>query len=166
MLSLSSPLAMSFSRRSPEEFQWKISPVRISSHLLCVLSFAWEIGHDPSINIVSRSINKHISRSWIQHKSAPWSLVVYVAWKHKMLHEVKLHDVVGRHQEIYSKKERWGIQFCIWLRPRAAHVMRASFARDEIINSLRENHTTLLKNRSAIKNISLKWVSSQISGLR
>ena len=63
MLSLSSPLAMSFSRRSPEEFQWKISPVRISSHLLCVLSFAWEIGHDPSINIVSRSINKHISRS-------------------------------------------------------------------------------------------------------
>ena len=131
MLSSSSSLSMSFNRRSPEEFQWKISPVKISSHL-CVLSFAWEIAHDSTTNIVSWSINKHISPSWIQRKSAPWSLVVYVAWKHKMLHDLKLHDLVGRHQEIYSKKER--IQFCNWLRPRAVHVLRTCFLRHEIIN--------------------------------
>ena len=52
-----------------------------------------------------------------------------------MLHHVTLHDVIGRHQAIYSKKkERWVIQFCSWLRPRAVHVLRA---RDEVINSPR-----------------------------
>ena len=51
-----------------------------------------------------------------------------------MLHHVTLLDVTGRHQAIYSKKkERWGIQFCSWLRLRAVHVLRA---RDEVINSL------------------------------
>ena len=51
-----------------------------------------------------------------------------------MLHHVTLHDVIGRHQAIYSKKkERGGIQFCSWLRLRAVHVLRA---RDEVINSL------------------------------
>ena len=51
-----------------------------------------------------------------------------------MLHHVTLHDVIGRHQAIYSKKkERWGVQFCSWLRLRAVHVLRA---RDEVINSL------------------------------
>ena len=48
-----------------------------------------------------------------------------------------------RTPSIYSEKERsiylWRIAFCIWLRPRAVHVMHARFARDEIINSLREN---------------------------
>ena len=46
------------------------------------------------------------------------------AWKHKMLHDLTLHDVIV------------GI-FCSWLRPRAVHVLRARFARDEITNSLR-----------------------------
>ena len=32
----------------------------------------------------------------------------------------------------------WGIEFCISLRPRAVYVIRARFACDEIINSLRE----------------------------
>ena len=31
---------------------------------------------------------------------------VHVAWKHKMRHDVTLHDVIGGHQAIYSKKER------------------------------------------------------------
>ena len=33
----------------------------------------------------------------------------------------------------------WSLEICIWLRPRAVYVMRARFARDEIINLLREN---------------------------
>ena len=31
---------------------------------------------------------------------------VHVAWKHKMLHDVMLHDVIGGYQAIYSKKKR------------------------------------------------------------
>ena len=34
---------------------------------------------------------------------------VCVAWKHKMLHDVTLHNVIGRHQAytcIHSKKDR------------------------------------------------------------
>ena len=31
---------------------------------------------------------------------------VYVAWKHKMFHDVTLHDVIGGHQAICSKKEK------------------------------------------------------------
>ena len=31
---------------------------------------------------------------------------VRVAWKHKMLRDVTLHDVIGGHQAIYSKKKR------------------------------------------------------------
>ena len=35
------------------------------------------------------------------------------------------------------------IKFCIWLRPRAVHVMEVRFARDEIINSIREDNPSI-----------------------
>ena len=51
---------------------------------------------------------------------------VYVAWKRKMLHDVGLHDVIGGHQAYIHRKRLihlWRIEFCIWLRPRAVHVI-------------------------------------------
>ena len=47
---------------------------------------------------------------------------------------VMLHDFIGGHQAIYSKKERkkerkMGHPICSWLRPRAVHVLRKARAR-------------------------------------
>ena len=76
---------------------------------------------------------------------------VYVAWKQKML-----HDVIGGHQAIYSKKERkkekrWGIQFCSWLRPRTVHVLRKARARrDYKLSSLGK---IFLNTRKAISRL-------------
>ena len=62
-----------------------------------------------------------------------------------MLHDVALHDVICEHQAYVQRKKDlfiYGacIAFCIWLRPHEVHVMHARFAREEIINSLRENN--------------------------
>ena len=58
---------------------------------------------------------------------------VYVAWKRKML-----HDVIGGHQAyIHEKIDLWRIKFCRWVRPRAVNRLRARYARDDIIKSLR-----------------------------
>ena len=71
-----------------------------------------------------------------------------------MLHHVTLHDVFGRHQAIYSnKKERWVIQFCSWLRPRAVHVLRA---RDEVINSLRSAPRASLRSEGLLQSVIFK----------
>ena len=50
-----------------------------------------------------------------------------------------------KHIFIERKIYLWGIDLCIWLRPHAVHVMRARFARDEIVNSLRENQKLIHK---------------------
>ena len=64
-----------------------------------------------------------------------------------MLH-VTLHDVIGRHKAIYSKKkERWGIQFCSWLRLRA---------RDEVINSLRSAPRASLRSEGLLQSVIFK----------
>ena len=55
-----------------------------------------------------------------------------------MRHDVALHDVINGHLA-YIQREK-DIAFYIWLRPRAVNVMHARSARDEIINSLRENY--------------------------
>ena len=46
------------------------------------------------------------------------------------------------------------IAFCIWLRPHAVHVMHARFARDKVINSLRENN---LPTPGYVLKIKHKW---------
>ena len=39
----------------------------------CSVSFVWEIARDsPIVNIVSQTMNKQISFSWIKHENAPW----------------------------------------------------------------------------------------------
>ena len=49
-----------------------------------------------------------------------------------------LHDAIGRHQaSIHEKIDLSRIEFCSSLRPRAVSRLRARFARDEIIKSLR-----------------------------
>ena len=80
-------------------------------------------------------MNKHIKTLVIGGK-------VYVAWKRKML-----DDVIGGHQEyIHEKIYLWRIELCSWLGPRAVSRLRARFARDEIIKSLRsEQYNTLFK---------------------
>ena len=40
---------------------------------------------------------------------------------------------------------------CIWLRPRAVHVMHARFARDEIINSLREKKLLKMTVKNCVR---------------
>ena len=46
-----------------------------------------------------------------------------------------------RTPSIYSRKDLWRSEFCSWLRPRAVSRLRACFAFDEIIKSLRSrNH--------------------------
>ena len=58
---------------------------------------------------------------------------VYVAWKRKML-----HDVIGGYQAYIQRKiYLLRLEFGSWLRPRAASRLRARFARDKIIKSLR-----------------------------
>ena len=68
-------------------------------------------------------------------KTCPWlsrqSLRCLVTWKRKMLHDVRRHDVIAGHHIFI---DLWGLEFCIWLRPRTVHVMRPRY---EIINSLR-----------------------------
>ena len=58
------PLAMNFSRCSPQEFRWKILAGEDFQPLACCacfsVSFAWEIARGSLIeNIVSRTIEKH-----------------------------------------------------------------------------------------------------------
>ena len=44
-----------------------------------------------------------------------------------MLHDVALRDVIGGHQAyIHRKIYLYGTEFCISLRPRTVHVMRAT----------------------------------------
>ena len=75
-------------------------------------SFAWEIVRDsPMVN----------------------GGKVYVAWKREMLHDV----IDGYQAYVHEKIYLWRIEFCSWLRPRAVSRLRARFARDEIIKSLR-----------------------------
>ena len=58
---------------------------------------------------------------------------VYVAWKHKML-----HDVIGGYQAYIQRKIYvLHLEFGSWLRPRVVCRLRARFARDKIIKSLR-----------------------------
>ena len=58
---------------------------------------------------------------------------VYVAWKRKML-----HDVIGSYQAYIQRKfYLLRLEFGSWLRPRAVSRLRARFARDKIIKSLR-----------------------------
>ena len=60
----------------------------------CV-SFAWEIVCDsPMVNIDSQMMNKHIKSALVIGGE------VYVAWKHKML-----HDIIGRYQA-YIQREK------------------------------------------------------------
>ena len=47
-------------------------------------------------------------------------------------------------KNIYSWKDWWRIEFCSWLRPRQVSRLRARFARDEIIKSLRSRRRALL----------------------
>ena len=69
------------------------------------------------------------------------------------------------HIFIERKIYLWCIEFCIWLRPRVVHVMHARFARDEIINSLRENKTgtSLDDDASKSNNWLDQWQSSTLS---
>ena len=69
-----------------------------------------------------------------------------------------LHDVKGGHQAyIHEKIDLWRIEFCSWLRPRAVRRLRARFAGDEIIKSLRSpnNYSPqvqfILLNKTALK---------------
>ena len=51
---------------------------------------------------------QHMSLSWIIRENAlVINCKVYVAWKRKMLYDVALHEVIGRHQE-YIHKEIYG----------------------------------------------------------
>ena len=68
-----------------------------------------------------------------------------------------LHDVIGGNQAIYSKKERkkerLGIQFCSWLKPRAVHVLRKARARrDYKLSSLRKIFLNTRKAISRVRN--------------
>jgi len=49
-----------------------------------------------------------------------------------MLHDVTRHDIIAGHQACII--DLWGLEFCIWLRPRTVLVMRARY---EIMNLLR-----------------------------
>ena len=58
---------------------------------------------------------------------------VYVAWKRKML-----NDVTGAYQAYIQRKIYiLRLEFGSWLRPRAVSRLRARFARDKMIKSLR-----------------------------
>ena len=74
----------------------------------CV-SFAWEIVRDsPIVNFVSQTMNKHIKTLVIGGK-------VYVAWKHKML-----HDVIGGHQAYIQRKKD------LFLKPRISQLAKTT----------------------------------------
>ena len=74
-------------------FGGKSSPARISTHLMCLLFDVICTGNC-SWNILSQTMNKHISVN--KHVGCK----VCVAWKHKMFHDVTLHDVIGGQQDI------------------------------------------------------------------
>ena len=62
-----------------------------------------------------------------------------------------LHDVIGGYQAYIQRKKDlfiylWSLEFRSWLRPRAVSRLRARFARDKIIKSLRSEQI-----RNAVK---------------
>ena len=67
----------------------------------------------------------------------------YVAWNAKCC-MTSLADT----KNIYSWKDLWCIEFCSWLSPRAVSRLRARFARDEIIKSLRSRNYTCIHSMS------------------
>ena len=70
----SSPLAMNFSWHfwELEQFWWKIFSTDLLCLLFCVICMGNCLWYSPTVNIVSQTMNKHISPSWIQHESVPW----------------------------------------------------------------------------------------------
>ena len=99
---------------------------------VCV-SFAWEIvRNSPMVNFVSQTMNKHIKMRLGHRRRSLCCLETQNApWRH------------WRIPSIFVKPRSW-------LRPRAASRLRARFARDKIIKSLR-NHTPNNPKQSAGK---------------
>ena len=93
-------------------FGGKSSPARISSHLLCLLfcvicmgNCSWS--HDsPIVNIVSQTMNKHISPSRTQHESAPWSSAVK-----SMLPGNAKWGLWRTPSDIFKERFCWGLDF-------------------------------------------------------
>lgn len=94
------------------------------------MSFAWEIARDSHIgNTISQTMNKHIRPSWMQHEIAPWSSaaksMVRPGNTKCSMTQRYITSLADTKRYIQRKKERWGIQFCSWLRPREVHVLHA-----------------------------------------
>ena len=92
----------------------------------CSASFAWKL-----LVIHQR---KHC---FIDDENAPWSSATK-----SMLHScletqnAPLRNATSLADTKHLFIDLWGLEFCIWLRPRVVYVMHA---RDEIINLLRES---------------------------
>lgn len=74
-------------------------------------------------------MNKHIRPSWMQHEIAPWSSaaksMVRPGNTKCSMTQRYITSLADTKRYIQRKKERWGIQFCSWLRPREVHVLHA-----------------------------------------
>ena len=98
----------------------------------CV-SFAWEIVRDSlMVNIVSQTMNKQNSLSWIIHENAPGSSAAKSMLPGNAKFSMTKRYVTSLADTKYTFIALWGIEFCSWLIPRAI-----SRLRDEIIKSLR-----------------------------
>ena len=124
---------------APEDFRWKFSPARISSQLvnpallsgllLCVIGMrncSWLTARN-WVNI------RRISSSSIKHDSTPCCLETQNARSRHTLDDVRADT--KRTVQIHRKMRRSRLQ----LANTKDHARYTSFARDEIINSLREN---------------------------